>query len=296
MIKTSKAVQRFKKAFFIDPTTGRKHEGSQRMATWSSAYAPYMRRLLDMGQDKEISPQLILEVAQSYPAQSRSRQQCATALGCIARANAVDLPPSWSEITCGYKAPGKRIQDVIADLDIEREISSIESDKWKTAAALMATYGLRNYELFFCDFSRMNKENGYILSINQNEASDHRIILPLREEWPEKFGLFNLSAKLASFRCSNYKNKTLQSMGRRSSEQFRRYGISFTPKQLRHSWIVRAIDSGLPDMLCSKMSGIDAISYVKQYEKFTQARDDRWISAYLQRTQSDGSLTCCEVF
>ena len=78
----SDAIVDFEQAFFADPRRRRSPAGSR--TTWTSAYRPYLRRLLTFSGDGEITAQRLTQTLSSYGDGSRSRQQCATALAALA--------------------------------------------------------------------------------------------------------------------------------------------------------------------------------------------------------------------
>ncbi|MFM8935376.1 MAG: tyrosine-type recombinase/integrase, partial [Vulcanococcus sp.] len=58
---------------------------------------------------------------------------------------------------------------------------------------------------------------------------------------------------------------TLQQVGRRVAEQFRRYGLPLTPYDLRHAWAVRTIHIGLPDTVAARMMGHSVAIHTRTY-------------------------------
>ena len=88
-------LQTFEQAFFADPRRRRSPAGSR--TTWTGAYNPYLRRLRTLaGEDTgRIGAKLLLQTLHSYPDGSRSRQQCSTALGSLARHLELELPENW---------------------------------------------------------------------------------------------------------------------------------------------------------------------------------------------------------
>ena len=89
----SDAIEDFERAFFADPRRRRSPAGSR--TTWTSAYRPYLRRLLTLSGDGEITAQRLTQTLSSYGDGSRSRQQCATALAALAAHLMIELPQDW---------------------------------------------------------------------------------------------------------------------------------------------------------------------------------------------------------
>jgi integrase len=68
---------------------------------------------------------------------------------------------------------------------------------------------------------------------------------------------------------------TLQRIGQRVTAQFRRYGIPFSPYNLRHAWAVRTIHFGLPDTVAAKMMGHSVAVHTRTYHQWITARDQQ---------------------
>jgi hypothetical protein len=148
-------LETFKKAFFADPRRRRSPAGSR--TTWSGAYQPYLRRLktLALEQRAFLTPDLLLLTLNSYPDGSRSRQQCSTALGALARHQNLPLPDAWRAEAGGYGLHRARFRQLPSDPQILEALLRIPNPGWRLVYGLMATYGLRNHEVFFTDVSAL---------------------------------------------------------------------------------------------------------------------------------------------
>jgi len=141
----------------------------------------------------------------------------------------------------------------------------------------MATYGLRNHEVFFSDLSCLKKDGDKILRVFPNTKTGEHQVWPFHPEW---VGLFELdksidtSDLLPSIK-TDLKHTTLQHIGRRVSEQFKRYKISFTPYDLRHAWAVRTILIGLQNTVAAKMMGHSVSIHTKTYHHWITRRDQQ---------------------
>ena len=68
---------------------------------------------------------------------------------------------------------------------------------------------------------------------------------------------------------------TLQQVGRRVAEQFRRYQLPFTPYDLRHAWALRTIHVGLPDTVAARMMGHSVAIHTRTYHHWITRRDQQ---------------------
>ena len=223
------AVDSFEKAFFADPRRRRSPASSR--TTWTSAYLPYLRRLVRHGGDQQLEPALLMQTLTSYEDGSRSRQQCATALAALARHLEMSLPEDWRQEAGGYGLHRARFRQLPTDQQILEAAASIPNPHWRLAYALMATYGLRNHEVFFCDCSSLADGGDQVLRVLPTTKTGEHQSWPFHPDWVDRFGMQELAENPAALPSiqTDLRRTTLQQVGRRVSEQFRRYDLPITP-------------------------------------------------------------------
>jgi integrase len=279
----------FKQAFFADPKR-RRRSGSR--TTWSAAYLPYLRRLAALagnGQPQPFGAALLEEVVESYGLASRSRQQCAIALAALARHQGLDLPADWSERAAGYGLHAARFRQLPSDAEIITLVDRIPNDGWRLAYGLMATYGLRNHEVFFCDCSALAPGGDRVIRVLPTSKTGEHQVWPFQPAWVEHFGLERLGRERHALPpvCTDLGRTTLQQVGRRVAEQFRRYELPITPYDLRHAWAVRTIHVGLPDTVAARMMGHSVGIHTRTYHHWITRRDQQQaVDAALQRLRA----------
>ncbi len=275
--KISDAIENFKDAFFSDPIRQRYQAGSR--TTWHSAYLPYLRRLLEISQAKEEKLETILfhKTLLSYEINSRSRQQCATALNAFANHYHIKLPESWRAESGGYGLHQARFRKLPDDNLILDSWNKIPNSSWKLIYGLMATYGLRNHEAFFCDYSSLTQHGDGVIRVLPNTKTGEHQAWPFHPEWLEFFELNQLASDRSILPKINVdlRHTTLQQIGRRVSEQFRRYELPLTPYDLRHAWAVRTIHIGLPDTVAARMMGHSVAIHTRTYHHWITRRDQQ---------------------
>lgn len=273
----AQAIKRLEKAFSAHvPHLETK---SSRSSTWSGAYLPYLRKLQSLADDRPLNAEILIRVLHSYPENTRSRQMCGSVLGMLARSAGIQLPPDWDEASSGYVAQSKHGQAVVSDQLILDCAEKIKNPAWKRVFGLMAIYGLRNYEAFFCDFAGLNESGGFRLIVKEIQQLPGRIVLPCPVEWLWTFDVMALHEDcraLPSVQTCPVK-VNLKRIGQRASEQFRRYGLPLTPLDLRHAWAVRSISSGVSPTLGAKMLGVDVSRHVDQYLPWIEERDNLFL-------------------
>jgi integrase len=283
------ALQRFEHHFHADPRRRRNPSGSR--TTWSAAYLPYLRRLRRLAgqQGLALGPALLEQVLESYPLASRGRQQCGTALAALARAEGFLLPADWGERAGGYGLHAAQFRQLPSDRQILEWIERIPNPGWRLAYGLMATYGLRNHEVFFTDVSALAPGGDRVIRVLPTSKTGEHQVWPFQPEWVERFELSRLGEARALLPavCTDLRRTTLQQVGRRVAEQFRRYDLPLTPYDLRHAWAVRTIHIGLPDTVAARMMGHSVAIHTRTYHHWITRRDQQQaVDAALARSRA----------
>ena len=281
-------LESFQTAFFADPRRRRNPAGCR--TTWTSAYRPYLRRMAALAGDSGLAPdrRLFEQVLESYEPTSRSRQQCGTALAALARHRAIALPENWSERAAGYGLHAAQFRRLPSDSQIVDGIERVPNPAWRLAYGLMATYGLRNHEVFFCDLSALAPGGDRVIRVLPTSKTGEHQVWPFQPEWVERFELPRLgeARSLLLPVCTDLRRTTLQQVGRRVAEQFRRYDLPLTPYDLRHAWAVRTIHIGLPDTVAARMMGHSVAIHTRTYHHWITRRDQQQaVDAALARRQ-----------
>jgi hypothetical protein len=244
-------------------------------ATWSKAYRPYLRKLQDVC-DRHASYSLqeaIVATVKGTRANSRSRQVCCTAMDAFANflglELAVDLKSLWGK----YGSSRTQMRQLPTDQEIVQGFHAIPNPAWRFVYGVMAVYGLRNHEVFFCDYSFLSGGDAEaaieVLSTTKTGAHD---VWPFPPQWIEEFGLRDVVLPNLE---TNLEKTTLQRIGQQVSLQFRRYEIPFAPYDLRHAWAVRTILLGLPDTVAARMMGHSVAIHNRTYHRWITRRDQQ---------------------
>ena len=270
-------IEGFKNQFFSDTSKSKSSAGM--ISTWQSAYKPYMNRLRGVSNKSnlKIGNELLLEILLSYKKNSRSRQQCGIALSALAKHLNLELPENWKQLQNGYGIHESNFRKLPTDKEIIKSFHLIPNQKWRFVFGLMATYGLRNHEVFFSDLSCLKNDGDRILRVFPNTKTGEHQVWPFHPEWVNLFNLDQITdtTDLLPSIKTDLQKTTLQHIGRRVSEQFRRYKISFTPYDLRHAWAVRTILIGLPNTVAAKMMGHSVSIHTKTYHHWITRRDQQ---------------------
>ena len=266
------ALGRFKEAFAADPVRNR-HPAGQR-STWATAYWPYLRRLVLIQEQQQhpLGQQLLLHTLESYQLASRSRQQCGTVLAALARQEGIPLPEDWSRRAGGYGLHRAGRRQLPSDRQIMAAWHRIPNPAWRWVLGVMATYGLRNHEVFFCDCAALHGGGAPVVRVLATSKTGEHQVWPFLPEWVEQFALADVQRPPVT---TDLERVTLQQVGRRVMEQFRRYEVGFSPYDLRHAWAVRTIHLGLPDTVAARMMGHSVAIHTRTYHHWITHRDQQ---------------------
>ena len=244
-------------------------------STWTKAYAPYLKKLLAQVNDqpRQTLGQAIVATLEALPRQARSRQVGCTALKAFADFHQISLPVDLDTLWGTYGSHKTQRRHLPTDEDILAWHDLIPNPAWRTVYGLMAAYGLRNHEVFFCDRRRLSIGDAEArLTVLETTKTGLHDVWPFYPEWVDRFELRQgdlppINTDLAT--------TTLQRVGQQVALQFKRYGVPFSPYDLRHAWAVRTIHFGLPDTVAARMMGHSVAIHTRTYHRWITLRDQR---------------------
>ncbi|MBT9313952.1 site-specific integrase [Leptothoe spongobia] len=251
--------------------------------TWKKAYVPYLRKLHATAErHNSLSlPEAIYATVQSTKANSRSRQICCTALAALAEFLNLDLPTDLKSFWGNYGNSQTQLRNLPSDDQIVEIYDSLKNPRWRYVYGMMATYGLRNHEVFFCDAPRerlrqradsLEPTSHAEIIVHETTKTGRHEVWPFYPEWVERFDLAN--GELPQIN-TDLDTTTLQRVGQQVTTQFRRYKIPFSPYDLRHAWAVRTILIGLPDAVAARMMGHSVQVHNRTYHRWMTHRDQQ---------------------
>ncbi|MEM7769104.1 MAG: site-specific integrase [Cyanobacteria bacterium P01_A01_bin.37] len=277
-------IEAFRRHFMAQPQRLLKPASAQ--ATWETAYAPYFRKLEAIAQDiPNLSlAEVIYKTIESTPRHSRSRQICCTALGVLAEFLKVELPRDLKEFWGHYSPSKTRLRHLPTDEQIVEVYQRIPNPAWRFVYGIMATYGLRNHEVFFCDYSGLERlDSTSSIEVLDSTKTGEREVWPFYPEWVAEFKLHDVMLPRIN---TDLTHTTLQRIGQKVSAQLRRYDIPFNPYDLRHAWAVRTIHFGLSDTVSAQMMGHSVAIHTRTYHRWMTRRDQQQaVEAALNRSR-----------
>src|SRR6476646_834450 len=282
-------VEVFEEHFFMQPQRAKNLASAK--TTWRFTYAPYLRKLVAIAQEqpKLSFAEAIYATVRSTDDPSRSRQACCTALSALAEFLNLELPIDLKSLWGSYNPSQTQARELPSDELIVKTFEQIPNPAWRFVYGIMATYGLRNHEVFFCDYAGLSQGDagGTIQVLPTTKTGSHEV-WPFYPEWIEQFDLRAICLPPVA---TNLTRTTLQRVGQQVTTQFRRYEVPFSPYDLRHAWAVRTIHFGLPDTVAARMMGHSVTVHTRTYHQWLTRRDQQQaVEAALSRTQLKAPL------
>lgn len=264
-------IDAFEQYFFDQPH--RSLNPAATKTTWTGAYAPYLKKLVAIAAE---SPNLTLTEAiyktiHSTANHSRSRQLCCTALGAFADFLNLKLPTDLKTLSGRYGTSQTQARQLPSDEEILAVWDKIPNPAWQFVYGVMATFGLRNHEVFYCNFTGLERGETSIEVLPTTKTGSHQV-WAFYPEWIEAFNLREIQLPQVE---TDLSKTTLRQVGQRVTAQFRRYGVPFSPYDLRHAWAIRTIHVGLSDTVAAKMMGHSVLVHTRTYHQWITQRDQQ---------------------
>ncbi|MEM7554099.1 MAG: site-specific integrase [Cyanobacteria bacterium P01_A01_bin.84] len=230
-------VKRFEKYYF--ETRERNH---QTETTWKTDYFSIFRK---MPQDKVLNEDLIMSVVKETAPDTKTRKRACMALTVLAKYAGIDI--DLKRYRGKYNPRKVTPRNLPTDIEIATQFYKIENQSWRWVFGMLATYGLRNHEVFRLDLTSLKKGDRAI-RVGENSKTGTRLVYPYYPEWFEEFQLSQV--KLPNINL----DRPNADIGHVVTVWFHR-NIGFKPYDLRHCWAIRTLNFGLKDTLAAKQMG-----------------------------------------
>jgi integrase len=226
--------------------------------TWRTDYK-YVLDSLD--QSKPLTSALLLEAVGKTKAETRQRKRYCFTLQKLANFAGVEV--DLSKLKGKYSPSTVEPRDLPDDRTITEWFYKISNPSWRWVYGMLATYGLRNHEVFLLDLEELSNQ-GYMVKVLKGKTGS-RMVWPCYPEWVDQFDLRNLNFPDVDRKQSH------EALGRRVTSQFSRYEVPFAPYDLRHCWAIRTMEFGLDISLAAQQMGHSIAVHNQTYH--------RWITA-----------------
>lgn len=240
--------------------------------TWKTEYRQVLQHIPS---EKPLTASLMQRLIDGTPENSRTRRRYCITLTKLARF--AGLHVNFDIQKGNYSATDVDPRMLPTDDQIVEWFERIPNKSWQQAYGLMATFGLRNHEVFFLDLQPMLEGKPWIEVLKGKTG--HRLAWPFHPEWVEAFDLGRVALPpVTGNEPADY--------GNRVTHQFDRYKVPFPPYALRHCWAIRTLEYGLDLSLAAKQMGhsikvhsqiyhrwIDTATHQRAYNALTSRAD-----------------------
>lgn len=229
------------------------------MATHSLAEATWERHWQSvydaLPMDERLTPAVLLEAVLKTSVNTRKRRECCLKLQKLADHAAIEIDLKIYRGNYNSSNPTET-RELPTDNQIIEQQVKIPNPSWRWIYGVIATFGLRPHEAWLCYF--IDQET---LQVVEGKTGE-RQVKALFPEWVERWGLLNMERPKVTA-------KVYRDYGDRTSTQFDRYAIPFSPYDLRHAWAIRAsITFRLPDTIAAKMMGHSVEVHNRTYHRW----------------------------
>lgn len=225
-----------------------------RVDTWHGDYLKVLRALPG---DGRLTVDVLRELIASTRPNTRTRVRACMAVGALATHCEIDFDPR--PLRGNYTSAQAAPRDLPTDGDIGQVREALTNPGWRWVFGMMATYGLRNHEVFHIDMGAWPR-----VQVLESTKTGAREVWPCYPEWPELWQLDQVVLPPVQLDRPN------QRLGS-SVTHYLSPLMPFAPYDLRHAWAVRTLLFGWPVELSARQMGHSVEVHTRTYQ--------RWISA-----------------
>lgn len=209
--------------------------------TWETDYADVFKRL---PQNKPLTADLLLKAVALSKANSKTRRRFCSALGQLAKT--AGLTVDFRALQGTYSSRKVDPRSLPTDQAIVDFWQTLTNPGWKWVYGMMATFGLRNHEVFYLDLDDL-VAGGESVRVTEGKTTGHQVFA-YHPEWIETFNLVDVVKP-------NVTGRQHSDFGDRVTCYLRRAQMPFAPYDLRHCWAIRTVRYGIPDTLAAQQMG-----------------------------------------
>ena len=219
-------------------------------ATWRSDYWIILKNI----EEPVTADRLTNAVLQTSP-NTRTRKRACIAVSALAKFARIDLDVKALRGNYSpFSSTSKR--EIPTDQQIANNRLLLPAP-WRWVYGMMATYGLRNHEVFRLDLSEFP-----IVQILDDTKTGFRECWPCHPQWANAWNLVNPVLPNVALMQEN------SDLGHRVTVQFRRSNIPFAPYDLRHAWAIRTLEYGWPVEFSAQMMGHSLAVHTRTYQRW----------------------------
>lgn len=221
--------------------------------TWDG---DYKKALKNLPPEAPLTGEVLQTMVIRTKENTRTRVRATTAAAALARFCGIEFDPKPYR---GNYSPAKvQPRDLPTDKAIATARAALVNPGWRWVYGMMATYGLRNHEVFRLDLAAWPR-----VRVAENTKTGFREVWPCYPEWVDEWELARQLLPPVDITRPN------QAVGH-SVTRYLSPLLPFQPYDLRHAWAVRTLLFGWPVELSARQMGHSVEVHTRTYQ--------RWIS------------------
>ncbi|WP_338442274.1 hypothetical protein VZG28_04715 [Synechococcus elongatus IITB4] len=246
-VERVKGIQLVENAFF--------ERKKGKSSTWHQIYRAHYDQLRN---HDYITMEILYRYCESKPADRRSRQTAITAIKFFAEV--MNWPFSMERVRGADRLRPVKERDLPSDSEIEAMWeATVDNKPWQLAIGLMATFGLRNHEVFTCDYARFCASDEPFLLIKDGKTGQRRAYA-FHHHWIDQF-------KLREGILPKVSGRDHVRIGGRVTQFFLRREYC-SPYNLRHAYAVRMLVEQVPMEIAAAYMGHSVRVHTQVYQKW----------------------------
>jgi integrase len=221
-------------------------------ATWIDQWERTYNRL---PQSEPLTEAAILATVLSTDVNTDTRKRTCQRLQALA--DFTRLPIDLSEHSGNYGYAAVKPRDLPDDPLIATWRYRIPNPAWQWVYGMMATFGLRPHEVFFCEFI-----DRYTVKVHEETKTGSHITRAFPPEWADSWKLIEVNRPpVSGSRPSDF--------GNRNKRQFQRYEVPFPAYSLRHAYALRgSLKYGMDTRQMAAMMGHSETTHIRTYRRW----------------------------
>lgn len=231
-------------------------------STWKNQWDKVFKRL---SPDQPLYAETLVSLVHQTDRNTRNRAETCRKFQQLA--DFAGLKVDLLQYKGSYGAAKVQGRDIPSDETIAYWWTQIPNPSWQWVYGVMAALGLRDHEVFFCEWL----DDG--LFVTKGKTGPRLVFQALYEEWVDEWNLRTINRPKVSDADALYEAGKL---GDKVARQFRRYGIPFTPYDLRHAFGIRSsVKFELPVTTAAALMGHSPEIHLKRYHRHIQLRQNQ---------------------
>jgi integrase len=258
VVEAPKLIRDWLTAFETDYFS-RREKNQKSLTTWHGDYFQVFKRLPE---NKPLTSEIIRRLILRTAPDTKNRKRYCIILGSLARFAGVEV--DTRSLSGKYSPKKVSPRDIPDDAEITKWYCKLINPAWKWVFGIIATYGLRNHEVFRLDLDQL-RGGSRILHVLDGKTGARRVWAC----YPEWFDLFNLGNVILPE--ANLK-RTNPELGNNVTHYFARHKLPFSAYDLRHAWAIRTLEFGLDISLAAQQMGHSLTVHSETYHHWISDR------------------------